>query len=59
MRICGKRASQFTQTELWLMQKYGVANGEKLTDKQIKEIKKVYKMREVMETDGTDVQRRV
>ena len=32
MRICGKRASQFTQEELWLMEKHKMdLNGEKLT----------------------------
>lgn len=60
MRICGKRASQFTQEELWLMKKHKMDfNGEKLTPEQVKEIDKVYKMRKGANTSGPHVQGRV
>ena len=60
MRICGKRASQFTQGELWLMKKHKTdSNGEKLTPEQVKEIDKVYKMRKGANANGPNVQGRV
>lgn len=56
MRICGKRASQFTQEELWLMKKHKTdSNGEKLTPEQVKEIDKVYKMRKGANANGPNI----
>lgn len=46
MRICGKRASRFTQGELLVMQRRKTGpDGVKLTDGQLKEIRKTYKLR--------------
>lgn len=46
MRIDGKRASQFTQLELWtMMYRKEDPNGEPLTDAQLLEIKKTYNLR--------------
>lgn len=46
MRICGKRASSFTQDELLVMQRRKTGpDGVKLTDEQLKEIRKTYKLR--------------
>ena len=56
MRICGKRASQFTQEELWLMKKHKTDfTGEKLTPEQVREIDKVYKIRKGANTSGPNV----
>lgn len=46
MRIGGKRASQYTQPELWLMMhRKQDLNGEPLTVQQFAEIKKTYYLR--------------
>lgn len=50
MRIDGKRASQFTQPELWLMMhRRKDPNGEPLTNAQLLEIKKTYFIRKERE----------
>lgn len=48
MRICGKRVSAFTQGELHFMKYYKKDfHGNPLTPGQIKEVKKVYDLRNV------------
>lgn len=55
MRIGGKRASQYTQTELWDMIHWGKdQNGEPLTYAQLMEIKKTYFIRKERETAIND-----
>lgn len=50
MRIDGKRASQYTQLELWAMiHRKKDPNGEPLTDAQLLEIKKTYFIRKERE----------
>ena len=50
MRICGKRASEFTQFDLWvMMHRKKDPNGEPLTDAQLVEIKKTYTIRKERE----------
>ena len=57
MRICGKRASQYSQSELFMMSTAGKDFcGNKLTPEQAKEIDKVYKMRKGANTNGPNVQ---
>jgi len=50
MRICEKRVSQYTQTDLWLMLKRGTGpDGKLLSESQLKEAKKVYNLRKERE----------
>lgn len=60
MRICGKRASQYSQSELFMMRVTGVDfSGNKLTPEQAKEIDKVYKIRKGANANGPSIQGRV
>lgn len=50
MRIDGKRASEFTQLDLWvMMHRKKDSNGKPLTDAQLVEIRKTYTIRKERE----------
>lgn len=60
MRICGKRASWYSQIKLAVMIYEKVdPEGEKLSDGQLKEIKKVYQMRKGVNKNDVQLQGRV
>lgn len=60
MRICGKRASRYSQSELFMMYMTGMDFfGNKLTPEQVREIDKVYKIRKGANASDPNVQGRV